>query len=427
VISLTLANLVLIIIPLILLEGFFSGSEIALLSADKLTLKRQSQHGDSGSNLALNLAKHPERILSATLLMTSFCVITISSFIEVYCIQSKASYPSLTAILFTSPIIVLFGELIPKVIYQRNANLLAPWIAYPVYWVYWLCFPITRIIASYTNRLSRIVAPIEELVGGKKITTREEIRALLSYTKRETEITSTEKQMIKRIFDFRYSDAKHAMIPLVRIDAIDESSTVHEALTQFEKHRHSRMPVYADRVDNIIGILEISDLLTATDLNQPIKPYITAAYFAAETQALQDLLLDMRKEQTEMAVVVDEYGGAVGILTVEDIVEEVVGEISDEYDYDAQPYKELPDHTWIVQARMEIQQINEILRLDLPEGNYETLSGFLLQQFGRIPERKDELFFNTSRGLLKFTVQQATEKHIETVLIEEIEQLKESD
>lgn len=419
-IHLSLLELVTIVPPLILIEGFFSGSEIALLSADKLILKKKAKNGDQKATLALDLATHPERVLSTTLLMTSVCVTSTSSIIALYFIESSTPYSDLITILVTSPLVVLFGELIPKTLYQKNATRLAPWIAYPIAWTYWLFFPITRILASYTNRLSRIVGPIEELLAGRRKTTREEIRELLSYTKKETDITSSEKHMIKRIFDFRFADAKHALIPLVRVDAIEESATVHEALERFERHRHSRMPVYSHRIDNIIGILEAADLLTATDIEQPIKNYITPAHYIAETQFLEDLILDMRREDNEMVVVVDEYGGAIGILTFEDIVEEIVGEISDEYDYESLPYREVSENTWLAQARMEIQQINEILKVELPQGDYETLSGFLLQQFGRIPEVRDELFFDTPTGSYKFTIQKATERQIESVLIQKM-------
>lgn len=410
-----------IVAPLLLCEGFFAGSEIALLSADKLALKRNQRAGQPGSRLALELAGHPERVFSTTLLITSLCAVGISAIISLYFLGRMGPRGEIFAILAASPLVVLFGELIPKTLYQRYATVIAPWIAYPVYASYWVFFPVTRLLSVYTARLSRLVGPIEELLSGKKRTTREELRELLSYTKRESEIKSSEKRMIRRIFQFKESEARHALIPLVQVEAIEENATVREALERFETHRHSRMPVYQERIDNIIGILEISDLFSAADLGQPLRNYMSSAHYVAETQALDDLMLDMRREDNEMVVVVDEHGGAVGILTFEDIVEEIVGEISDEYDHEASPYRALGEDAWMVQARMEIEAINDQLKIELPQGEYETLSGFLLQQFGRIPEPRDELFFNTPAGLFKFTVKQATERHIEAVQIERIQ------
>ena len=406
---------------LLLLEGFFSGSEIALLSADKLRLKTESLKGSRGAKLALELVTHPERILSSTLLITSLFVIGTSSLITLYLISRSINYSSVLAVLITSPLIVLFGELLPKTLYQRNADKMAPWVARPVYWVFWTFFPITRVMSTYTSKLSQILGPIEEILTGKKRSTREDLRSMLSYSRRETELKLTERRMIKRIFDFKDAEAKHALIPLVRVEAIKETATAQEALERFKSHRHSRMPVYSERIDNIVGVLEIGDLAAMTGPEQPIAQYLSPAHYVAETQPLKDLLHEMRREDNELVVIVDEYGGAVGILTFEDIVEEIVGEIHDEDDTDVTSYRELSENKWLVQARTEIQELNESLRLHLAEGDYETLGGFLLQQFGRIPELGDELYFDAARGLqLKFTVRKATERRIELVLIEKI-------
>jgi len=419
-ITITFWQLIALVIPLILLEGFFSGSEMALLAADKLSLRKLAQEGNRKASLALDLANHPERILSTTLLMTSLCVICCSALILLFLHGTVHRHAELLSVIITSPLVVLFGELIPKTLYQRHATALAPWISYPIYWAYWVFFPITRTISAYTTRLPRVAAPIEQLLSGRPKTTRDEIRSLLFYSKDESDIKASEKRMIKRIFDFRYSEAKHALIPLVRVDAIEETATVHDALEKFEQHRHSRMPVYQDRIDNIIGILEAADLLSAKDLQHTIRNSITPAHYIAETQSLEDVMLEMRRESHEMVIIVDEHGGAVGILTFEDIIEEIVGEISDEFDFESLPFKEIAPSKWSVQARMEIQQMNEVLKLELPEGDYETLSGFLLQQFGRIPEPRAELFFDTPSGSYKFTIQKATERHIETVLIQKL-------
>ncbi|MBY0470110.1 hemolysin family protein [bacterium] len=416
--SLTLFSLFCIIPPLLLIEGFFSGSEIALLSADKMLLKAAAKKGSNRARLALRLTSNSERIFSTTLLMTNLCLIGISSTIMLYLLSKKIAFAEVIAVLVTSPLIVVFGEIIPKTIYQRYANVLAPWVAFPVMVTYYIFYPITRVLSGYTSKITRLISPIEEMVTGRERTTREELTTLLSYSKKETEITPTEKKMIKRILEFQETEAKHALIPLFKVEAVEDVSTIRQALELFRVHRHSRMPVYSERVDNIVGIIEVSDLFGITDLSQSIRNYITPAHYVAETQGLEDLLLDMQREGNKMVVVVDEYGGAIGVITFEDIVEEIVGEIRDEFDNDSVPYKELTPTSWQVLAKMEIQQLNEGLNLDIPEGDYETLGGFLLQQFGRIPEVRDELYFDTPRGTLKFTIRKATERQIESVTIE---------
>ncbi len=421
--GLTLQVLAMVLPPLLILEAFFSGSEIALLSADKLALRKLAKQGKHGAQRALELASHPEKVLSTTLLMTSFSVVTQSALIALYFNSQGYEHAELYSVLLASPIIVIFGELLPKTFFQRHSTEWAPWVARPMNWVYWIFFPFTRSLTIYTTKLSRIVGPIEELLSGRKRNTREELVSMLNYGKRESEIKSSERKIIRRILDFKDSEAKHALIPLVKIEAIEVGATVREALERFERHRHSRMPVFNGRITNIVGVLETSDLMSMSgtqDLEQPIRHAMSPAHYVADAQSLEDVLLDMRHEDTEMVVVVDEHGGAVGILTFEDILEEIVGEISDEYDTESLPFRILSGTSWLVQARMEISQINEVLKLDIPVGEYETLGGFLLQQFGRIPDPRDELFFNTSVGALKFTIRAATERQIESVLVEKL-------
>jgi CBS domain containing-hemolysin-like protein len=419
-VELSIDHLFAIIPPLLLIEGFFSGSEIALLSADRLKLKASAKRGSKRAKLTLELVSHPERVFSSTLFITALCIVGISSLFELYFLGQKHPHPELMSIAVASPLIVIFGELVPKTLGRRFSDRLSIWISGPVIGAYYLFYPFTRLIAGYTNRLSRVLGPIEEMLTGKKKTTRDELRSLLSYGKNESEIKPSEKKMIKRIFDFSDTEAKHALIPLVRVEAIDDKAIIRVALERFRSHRHSRMPVYSGRIDNITGILDVSDLFGMLELSQPITGFITPARYVAETQSLEDVLFEMNRDNEETVVVVDEYGGAVGILTLEDIVEEIVGEIQDEYDSESSPFKELGPYSWMVQARMEISEINERLKLELPEGDYETLGGFLLQQFGRIPEVRDELYFDTPRGSLKFSVKKASERQIESVIVEEL-------
>lgn len=410
------------IIPLLLIvEGFFSGAEIALLSADRLKLQARAHRGSRRAQMILNLIHRPERVFSVTLLVNCFCVIGTSTLLTLYFISKGHRHAEFLSICVASPLIILFGELLPKTLYRRIADRVVFFVAPTVTVVYYLFFPITRLISGYTNQLSRLLGPLEEALTGKKRTTRDELLTALSFGKKDSEIKPSEKRMIKRIFDFKDTEAKHALIPLVKVEAIEEKATLLTALERFKAHRHSRMPVFSGRIDNIVGVLDVSDLFGMHGQEQTVSLLMTPAHYVAETQSLEDVLFEMQRHEEEMVLVVDEYGGAIGILTLEDIVEEVVGEIQDEYDSEAAPYKEITNNTWVIQARMEIAQINESIRLELPEGDYETLGGFLLQQFGRIPSSRDELYFDTPRGPLKFTIQKANERQIESVQVEVLE------
>lgn len=420
--SLSTSTLFAIVTPLLVLEGLFAGSEIALLSADKIQLKSKARSGSHSSRLALALATHPERVLTSTLVMTAFCVVVIAGLCSLWAEGKYGPGSEWRAILVASPLIVLLGEFIPKTIYQKYANRLAPIVAYPVSFVYFLLYPITKTISIYTGALSRILRPLEELLTGKAQSGRDEVLSVLSYGKRESELGVNEKRMIRRIFDFKGTEAKHVLIPLIKVEAIEENSTIRESLERFKSHRHSRMPVYSGRIDNIVGILEVSDLFHAPDPNQSVRNFITNATYVAETHHLDDLLKIMRRDETEMVITVDEYGGAIGILTFEDIVEEIVGEIEDEHDDDqTAEFKELGERKYLLQARMEITAANEKLHLELPEGEYETVGGFLLQQFAKLPEPGDELHFDTPAGTLRFLVRKATARQIQSVLVEVIQ------
>lgn len=408
----------LLALPLLLIEGCFSGAEIALLSSDRLKLQQLAKKGHSGAKLAQNLLSHPERIFSTTLLVNSFCVIALSSLFTIYFLHRSPQYGEIFAILLSSPLIVFIGELIPKSIAQKHANRIAPIVSYMIQFFFWVFYPITFILSFYSSRITKLSKTVETFFSPKKHTTRDELHSLISMGKKEADISTAERKMIKRIFDFKDTEAKHALIPLVKVDAISEGATFDEALTIFRQHMHSRIPVYRNRIDNIVGILRITDLMQHLQVRPPIQKLITQAQYVAETQSLDDLLSMMRDPVNEMMVVVDEYGGAVGVLTLEDILEELVGEIQDEYDVEHSLFKTIQDNHWIVEAKIEITQINEQLRLEIPEGEYGTLAGFLLQQFGHIPVSGEELYFDTPAGSLRFTVKSSTERRILTVEVE---------
>ena len=413
-------TIIILVLLMIVVEGFFSGSELALLSADKLGLRKKSKQGDFGAGLALRLLKNPDRILSSTLLMTNTCVMTISVLLTLEFRRLKGDHGNAYAVVVGSLLVIIFGELIPKFIYRKLSPTMAPRVAIPIFYTQKILSPVIHLISIYTSQISKTLGPIEQLLVGKKQTPKDELQGLLTNDASDTQIKSTEKRLIKKILKFREMNSRDGLVPLIQVDAIERQATVHEAFELFAQKKHSRLPVYDERIDNIIGVLELTQILRQTDLKQKIDRFIKPAVYASEDQRLEETLNEMVDQDFQIAIVVDEYGGAVGILTREDIFEQIVGELEDEDDTEKKLIRVLKPNQWLVKARTAVSQINEELQIDLPEGDYDTLSGFLLRQFSRIPDPGDELFFDTKAGQIHFIVREATRRRIESVSIERI-------
>jgi CBS domain containing-hemolysin-like protein len=243
--------------------------------------------------------------------------------------------------------------------------------------------------------------------------TREEMRLIVKMSKKGSDLTSAEVTMIDRLFDFSRTVVKEAMVPLIEVGAIEDTATVEEAVAFISKNSYSRLPVYHERIDNIIGIINSFDLLNIPVGTQPLAPLIRRVYYSPESKPVDELLVEMQKKRIHLAVVVDEYGGTVGIITIEDILEEIVGEIQDEYDTDQRMYRKIGVDKYLINARMEIDQIRELLAVPLPEGNFETLGGFLLEKLGHIPKPGEMLKFQN----LTFTIVSADERSIGKVRV----------
>jgi len=222
--------------------------------------------------------------------------------------------------------------------------------------------------------------------------------------------------MIRRVFDFSEATVGQIMVPLSNVAALDEGATIGEAVELIGQRGFSRIPVYRDRIFNITGILHSFDLLRSLSERGegPIAPCVRSnVYYVPETKPAHELFQDMQRKGEVLAVVVDEYGGAVGIVTVEDLLEEVVGEIEDEYDVGEKPYLKVGPGRYLFKARTNLDRIRELIHLEVPEGDYETLGGFLLYRLGRIPRRSESL----KEGDVLFVVEDADSKSIKEVLI----------
>jgi CBS domain containing-hemolysin-like protein len=282
-----------------------------------------------------------------------------------------------------TPIMLVFGEVIPKAVARERATGLILWL-FPV------IETLGRLLTPLTWGANALVGRALALFGRERTSTRqfvsrEELKLLLQMEPEEADVTVSEAEMIDKIFDLGETAVREVMVPLVDVAALAETATREDAVRLIQERGFSRIPVFTDRVFNIVGVVTAMDLLRrggeATDVRALMRP----ATYVPETKRIDDLLREMQKNRVQLAVVVDEYGGAVGIVTVEDIVEEVVGEIRDEHDRTPDTVERLPDGSYRVAGRASLDEVNEALEWDLPKGDFETVAGLVLATLHRIP------------------------------------------
>ncbi len=394
-----------IILLCLLAEAFFSGSEIAVVAADKIRLRHLARKGSGAAQLISKSLKRPERLLSTTLVGTNLSVVTSTTIATSLFVKEFGENGVLYTPLIMTPFLLILGEVIPKNLFQQRADSISLRIIRPLWLFYYLLYPIIHLLSRFIGSLSRAIGG-----SGEKIpfVTKEEIKSTLKIKGKGSDLKASEKTMIHRIFSFSETTVKEVMIPLIEVLAIEEDATVAEAIEKIAQRGYSRLPVFRSRIDEIVGILNSFDLLGATQREKSIQPFIRETLFVPETKAADELLFQLQREGKSMAIVVDEYGGAVGVVTIEDILEEIVGEIEDEHDDEAWLYRELGEGRYVFKARMEIDQINEKLPFKLPEGEYETLAGFIITHLGRIPREGEIIEYKN----LILSIKRATERSV---------------
>jgi CBS domain containing-hemolysin-like protein len=403
----TIYNLFLFIIPLLLLEGFFSGSEIALVAANHKKIRREAERGSKKARMALKVLRRPERFLATTLCGANLSEVTNVILTSALFYQLWGEKGDFYTILLLSPLILIFGEIIPKSIFQTHATSFATKVSYPIWVISYLFYPVIYLIEKVSLNLKR--------KGGKEspFITREELKMILKSSQRGSDLKAGEVTMIRRIFDFTKTRVKEGMVPLIEVKALSEENTVGDVISLIASQGHSRIPVYRERIDNIIGVVNSFDLFSTPNPDKKLGGLIRTCPYIPETKPIDELLLEFQRSGNHLAVVVDEYGGAVGIITIDDILEEIVGEIRDEYDTEEEMVVRLKDNQYLISGRMEIDHINELLHLNLPKGGYETLGGFLLELFGHIPSPGEKIQYQN----LTFTVLRASDRVIREIKV----------
>ena len=395
----------------IIMEAFFSGSEIGMIAINRIKMKQKADEGNSSAERVLNLLNTPEKLFATTSLGTNLAVVSSTSIFTAYMVTRMGSQGELLAMIILSPIILFGGEIVPKMILQNRADTIMPFFIWPLEMSLRILSPIiiffTSISSFITNKLFRLSQE------NKKTFSRDQILQVLSLDSQTIALDATERTMIHKIFNFGDITVDQCMVPLVQLTAIRDDSTLEEAHQLAVDTGFSRFPVFHERMHNIIGVLNTFDLLNQPIENSPLTHLVRPAHYIPSNKKIDDLLKELQKRGLHMGVIVDEYGGCIGLTTVEDLLEEIVGEIEDEYDKPEQKFQPYPGGGFIIDGEMEIDAINETIKLNLPTGDYETLAGLILDRLETIPLAGEQLIVDN----IRLTVKETSRRKIQSVIV----------
>jgi len=394
-----------------LVTALLSASEMAFIAANRVRIRHLAENGNQTAARYLEAFRRPERMLSAAMMGVTVAHITASSLATWALLPVAGGWAAALATIILVPLMLVFGEVIPKAVASEWATALLLRL--------YRVLEITAVILSPVTWGARLlvtgvlVALGLRTSGARQFVSREELKLLLQLEPEEADVTSSEAEMIDKIFDLGDTAVREVMVPLVDVAALPETAAPDEAVRLMQESGFSRIPVFTDRVINVVGVVTAMDLLRRGADAPDLKSLMRPATYVPETKRIDDLLREMQKARLQMAVVIDEYGGAVGIVTVEDIVEQVVGEIQDEHDRTGATVERLPDGSYRVAGREGVQDLNDALDWDLPTGDFETVAGLVLATVHRIPLVGEEF----QVGRYTFTVLEADQRRILTVRI----------
>lgn len=369
-------------------EAFFSGAEMAILASDKLRMRRRADEGHLGARLLMRMLEHPQGLFGVTLVGTNVAVITGTTVVTLALVDAWGAQGDAYTALIMSPLVLLFGELVPKTLARSRADALAPRVVHAVWFFSKLFAPVVFLLVKVTDaflRLGKVDASAQ-----KALVTREEIQMILREEPGTGALPTAERLMISRIFELAQKPVSEVMIPLSDVCAISAGASVDAAAALVAEKGFSRLPVYEQRIDDIRGVLHSFDLLFARP-DATLTTLMRPTLFVPEQKLVDELLEEMRLRGHGMAVVVDEYGGAIGVVTVEDLLEEIVGEIEDEHDPRRLGFRRLGPERFALSGRVSVDELRNLFGIALPDGDYQTVAGYVLHRLRRLPAEGEKL------------------------------------
>ncbi len=383
---------VVILVILLGLSAFFSSAETALTTVNKMKMRSLADEGDKRAKLVLKLIDNPGKLLSAILIGNNIVNLSASSLTTTIAIEFGADVAVAIATGIITLLILIFGEITPKTIATIHSNELSLVYVYPIRFIMIVLTPVSFLI----NVLARIILFILRVDPNAKsdTMTEDELRTIVEVSHESGVIEEEEREMINNVFDLGDAKAKDVMVPRVNVVFADVESSYSELIDIFRENKFTRLPVYEETTDNVIGTINMKDLLLFNNIEEfQVRNILREAYFTYEHKNISELLVEMREASYNIAIVLDEYGDTAGMITLEDILEEIVGEIHDEYDENEEDemFKQINEFEYVVEGSLHLDDLNDRLDLDFESEDYDSLGGFIIEHLDRHPDEGDEI------------------------------------
>ena len=425
-----------VLVVLIAINAFFAAAEIAFISLNDAKIEKQAKEGNKKAKQIEKMIKAPSRFLATIQIGITLAGFLSSAFAsdafaerlapvlyEVMPFINMATWKSIAIILITiilSFFTLVFGELVPKRFAMKNYEKISFATIGVIRGIAFVTSPFVKLLTFVTNSVSKLFGVGE---NDEESVTEEEIKMMVNQGEEKGTIKEEEKELINNVFELNDITVSEIMRHRKDIFAVDINISSEELLQELskEEYRYSRIPVYDETIDEIKGILYVKDILK--NINKKtfkVKNVIKDAYFVSQNRLINEVFKELQKNKKQIAIIVDEYGGTAGLITMEDILEELVGDIYDEYDKEEREYEEIDENTYLLSGSMTIYDVNKLLDANIPEGDYDTISGYLQEKLGRIPEEEETPIIDTERvtyKIEKYEDKRILLKHVKIIII----------
>ncbi|WMM24159.1 hemolysin family protein [Tissierella sp. MB52-C2] len=404
---------IIVLFILIGLSAFFSASETALVSLSKIRLRKMVEDDEKNAKLINKLVDNPNKLLGAILIGNNIVNIGASALATTIAVDIYGSKGALISTIVMTISILIFGEVTPKSLAAQNSEKTSIKVAKPIHLITIILMPFITVLTFITNGLVRLLGGT--INSNQPLITEEELKTIVNVSLEEGVLEGDERQMIYNVFEFGDSQAKDVMTPRTNMAVVNVNSTYEELLEFLQEENFSRIPVYEEDIDDIIGIMHVKELILYLDHkdNFNLRDIIRPAYFTHEFKSTAELFDEMRLKRIPVAIILDEYGGTAGMVTTEDLVEEIVGEIKDEYDEEHEEIEVIREDEYLVDGSTKLDLLNEMIGTTIESEDFDSIGGFIIGILDRFPEEYETIEYEN----IKFIIENVDKNRIEKVRI----------